>query len=51
MTVNDILYFVFGFSVNDDEFRQGKSLARHRVSTGRLKERDVEHQVNIHGSR
>jgi hypothetical protein len=49
--VDNVLYFVFGFSVDDDGFGQGKSLAGHRVSAGRLKEGDVEHWVNVHGSR
>jgi hypothetical protein len=49
--VNNVLYFVFGFSINDDGFGQGKSLARHRVSIGRLEERDMEYQVDIYGSR
>jgi hypothetical protein len=46
--VNDILHFVFGFSVDDNGFRWGKSLARHRVSTDGLYQRDVEYWVYIH---
>jgi hypothetical protein len=33
VTVDDVLYFIFGFSVDDNGFRWGKALARHRVST------------------
>jgi hypothetical protein len=48
--VNNIRYFVFRFSVDDDGFGWGNSLARHRVSAGRLKEGDVEYRVNVYGS-
>jgi hypothetical protein len=35
-TVDDILYFVFRFSVDNNGFGLGKSLARHRVSVDGL---------------
>jgi hypothetical protein len=41
--LNNILYFVFRFSIDDNGLRWGKSLARYRVSIGRLKEGDIEY--------
>jgi hypothetical protein len=43
VAVDNVLYFVFRFSVDDDGFGRGNSLARHRVSMGRLKEGDMEY--------
>jgi hypothetical protein len=51
VTVNDILYFIFRFSIDNNGLVWGKSLARHRVSIGRLKEGDMEYWVNVHGGR
>jgi hypothetical protein len=36
VTIDDVLYFVFRFSVDDNGFGWGKLLARHRVSMERL---------------
>jgi hypothetical protein len=50
MAVDNVLYFIFRFSIDDDGFGQGNWLARHRVSTGWLKEGDMEYWVYVHGS-